>query len=416
MRVLGCVVAVTVVSFGCGDPTSPASPLAPSASPAVLVSTTGLALLSVQNAIDEESLGTDTVDLKSTAATPSMPIDNVEIIELTPTLTAGNARGVFENQIFNYAFAVYDVTDGGMTLVETGTAAQGAASTSYQIEMPLVGPASYQWRVRPLLDGAFGPWSAFASFTTRAPVVIDPPIPTFPINGETVTSFRPVFNVTNGHIEGDADDVGEVIYQIQVALDSAFSNIVAEDGTHQRARGDTNIAVQTDLPKETHLYWRARGRNDGQGGTGLLPGVATLVPVVGDWSATQDFFTPAEAGNAPGKNACCPPPNRLDIVLSVLAATGNLFKSDVQQFTQRVAECLAVTDGDWGRRLNNSGAVGKDTVAYRRPGTSNPYSIDILQGSESPNPIPHWSRTGQVSGSWFAVDGSRCILGSVTVR
>ena len=300
-----------------------------------------------------------------------------------------------------------------MTLVETGTVAQGAGSTSYRIQMPLENDSSYQWRVRPFLTGAFGPWSEFASFTTPPGVVITPPVPTAPINGVTVTNFRPEFNVTNGNVEGDA---GEVIYQIQVATDSSFSNIVAEDGTPLRARGDTNIALQNDLMPQTHYYWHVRGRNDGQGRTGLLPGVRTVAQVVGDWSPTVDFFTPKEVGNAPGKGQCCPPPNRLDIVLAVLGATGNLFKSDVQQFTEKVAECLAVTDGDWGRRLNDSGTVGKDTVAYRVPGTSNPYSVDILQGAESPEPIPHWSEHGQVGGSWFAVDGSRCVLGAVGVR
>ena len=174
--------------------------------------------------------------------------------------------------------------------------------------------------------------------------MIGPPVPTAPINGVTVNSFRPEFSVNNGSVEGDA---GEVIYQIEVATDSAFSNIVAQAGTQLRARGDTNIALQNDLAPETHFYWRARGRNDGQGATGLLPGVQSVAQVVSDWSSpTQDFFTPKEVGNAPGKNQCCPPPNRLDIVLAVINATGGLFRSDVQQFTEKVAECLAVTDGD----------------------------------------------------------------------
>ena len=236
----------------------------------------------------------------------------------------------------------------------------------------------------------------------------------------TTTFLRPQFNVINGAVTGDA---GEVIYQIQVATDSAFSNIVAEEGTHPRARGDTNIGLQNDLMPETHYYWHVRGRSDGQGRTGLRPGIRTATAVVGDWSPTVDFFTPmagaagpGRGSTAPGKGQCCPPPNRLDIVLAVIGATGNLFRSDVQQFTEHVAECLAVTDGDWGRRLNGSGVVGKDTVAYRLPGTSNPFSVDILQGATSPDPIPHWSEHGQVGGTWFAVDGSRCILGAITLR
>jgi hypothetical protein len=103
-------------------------------------------------------------------------------------------------------------------------------------------------------------------------------------------------------------------------------------------------------------------------------------------------------------------------VQQVVNATGSLLRDNVQQFTEKVAQCLAVVDGDWGRRLNDSGAIGKDTVAYNVPGSSNPYSIDILQGAVSNNPIPHWSKHGQVGGSWFAVDATQCVLGQITVR
>ena len=417
---LGWVAGFTAVSLGCGgDDTSPSSPLAPSETPAALARTNTLSPLSVRTAIDVPSLGTDTVDLKTTAATPQTPTNNVQVSDLTPTLTATNARGTFLDGNFRYAFGIYNVTGGGMTLVETDTVAQGAGSTSYQIQTPLEDDSSYQWRVRPFLSGAFGPWSELASFTTPPEVVITPPVPTAPINGVTVSNFRPLFTVTNSAVTGN-----EVIYQIQVATDSAFSNIVAEEGTTPRSRGNTNIGLRDNLMPETHYFWHVRGRNDGQGQTGLLPGIRTAAHGVGDWSATVDFFTPKDlgpapggvVGNAPGKNQCCPPPNRFDIVLAVIDATGNLFRSDVQQFTEQVAECLSVTDGDWGRRLNGSGVVGKDTVAYRRPGTSNPFSIDILQGATGPDPIPHWSEHGEIGGSWFAVDGSRCILGAVSLR
>ena len=423
MLALGAgVVGVTVVSFGCGDAETPSSPVAPSATPALFAGAPA-ASLTVQTAIDPGSLGTDTVDLKSTAATPQAPINNIETADQNPTLVTGNAGGVFQNASFNYVFAVYKV-DGGMTLVETGTSAQGTDSTSYQIQEPLEGGSSYQWRVRPFLDAAFGPWSALASFTTPQSVVIGPPTPVSPI--DVSTGIRPVFNVTNPVIEGDA---GTVIVQVQVAQDRGFSQIAAEGGTTTRDRGDTNIPIPNDLLNSTTYFWRTRARNDGQGQTALLPGVKTAAAVVSDWSQTKSFVTIAPGGTptggggggggatpGPAKGQCCPPPNRLDIVNQVVNATGNLLKDNVQQFTEKVAQCLAVTDSDWGRRLNDSGAVGKDTVAYRVPGTPNPYSIDILQGAVSSNPIPHWSKHGQVGGSWFAVDATQCILGQITVH
>ena len=93
---LGCVAGVTAVVFGCGDASSP---VAPSASLEVLGSMNTAASPSVHAAIDPTSLGTDTVDLKSAAPTPLMPINNVEVEDLTPTLTSENADGLFQAAI-----------------------------------------------------------------------------------------------------------------------------------------------------------------------------------------------------------------------------------------------------------------------------------------------------------------------------
>ena len=51
-------------------------------------------------------------------------------------------------------------------------------------------------------------------------------------------------------------------------------------------------------------------------------------------------------------------------------------------FTQIVATRLHAEDPLWGRRINSTGPIGKDTVAYR-VGTSphNPFSIDIVLGA-----------------------------------
>ena len=260
--------------------------------------------------------------------------------------------------------------------------------------------STYYWRVRAASragssDEVVSEWSATATFSTFA-VRLGAPQPVSPIGGVTVGTRRPRFNVRNGTVEGDA---GTVIIQIQVATDSGFGGMVADESTQMGAGGDTNVHLRQDLRPGRRYHWRARARND---------------RVVGPWSATEHFLTPS--ANAPGQGDCCPPPRRFDIVQAVVAETGNLYRDDVTRFTQRVAECLAVIDGDWGRRLNDSGAIGKDTVAYRVPGSSNPYSIDIVLGATGPDPRPHWDPHGQVGGTWFAVDGSDCILDSVADR
>jgi hypothetical protein len=76
---------------------------------------------------------------------------------------------------------------------------------------------------------------------------------------------------------------------------------------------------------------------------------------------------------------------------------------DVRTLTQKVAEILYAEDNRWGRRINITGPLGKDTVAYKAEGGQNdgkPYSIDIVSGAESSNPKVHWDPHGFVGGTW----------------
>ena len=93
--------------------------------------------------------------------------------------------------------------------------------------------------------------------------------------------------------------------------------------------------------------------------------------------------------------------NRFEIVQQVAAETDYPNSGiHVTDFTQIVAERLHREDANWGRRLNDSGVIGKDTVAYKTS-TGHPYSIDIVAGSMSSNPQPHWSEHGVVGGVWI---------------
>ena len=68
----------------------------------------------------------------------------------------------------------------------------------------------------------------------------------------------------------------------------------------------------------------------------------------------------------------------------------------VTNFTQIVAKRLAQEDPNWGRRINDTGPLGKDTVAYRTNGqNNNPYSIDIVSGATGSNPKIHWREQRQ---------------------
>ena len=423
--------SLAFTSLGCSDDNSASSPVSPSAVPQLADTSSASGLIQTATA-DLNSLGTDTATLKASAPTPTSPASgateipctttqcatdralNNEAAAVAPTLTVTNATGSYIKHSFSYAFALYK----GSTLVETTRVDEGSGSTSYQITELLDAETTYSWKARAVLnDGTtdtYGPLSTTMTFTTAAApvppkpvVVIGTPTPTFPINGETITDFTPHMSVTNGTNEGTAADIGSVIYEIQVATSQSASTVFvtastgARDGSTRIALRPAGSVTETELTASTTYYWRARGKNDGVK-THFLPNNTVVVVDPSDWTAWQDFKT-ADA-SATGANApynCCPPANRLSVVQQVAAEIGYPGSGvDVRTLTQKVAEKLYAEDNRWGRRLNITGPLGKDTVAYKTD--DGPYSIDIVSGAGSSDPKVHWDPHGYVGGTWVA--------------
>ena len=127
----------------------------------------------------------------------------------------------------------------------------------------------------------------------------------------------------------------------------------------------------------------------------------------------------SSGGRGGGGGSSGTPPgatNRFSVVQSVASKIGypkpgrtsdSHRREDVNELTQAVAERLHAEDPRWGRRINITGPLGKDTVAYEAS-DGRPYSIDIVYGSMSANPPKiHWDVHGFVGGTWVAPDGSR---------
>ncbi len=424
--------SLAFTSLGCSDDNSASSPVSPSTVPQLADTSSASGLIQTATA-DLDSLGTDTATLKASAPAPTSPVNgktdvpctttqcatdralNGEAAAVAPTLTVTNATGSYTTHSFSYAFALYK----GSTLVETTRVDEGSGSTSYQITELLDAATTYSWKARAVLnDGTtdtYGPWSTTMTFTTaaapvppKAVVVIGTPTPTFPINGQTITDFTPHMSVTNGTNEGTAADIGTIIYEIQLATSQSASTVFVTASTQARA-GSTRIALrpagsvtETELTASTTYYWRARGKNDDVK-THFVPNKTVVVVDPSDWTAWQDFKT-ADA-SATGANApynCCPPANRLSVVQQVAAEIGYPGSGvDVRTLTQKVAEKLYAEDNRWGRRINTTGPLGKDTVAYKA-NDGRPYSIDIVSGAGSSNPTVHWDPHGFVGGTWVA--------------
>ena len=430
-----CISSLAFASLGCSDDNSASSPVSPSAVPQLADTFSAPGLIQTATA-NLDSLGTETVTLKASAPTPTSPASgttdipctttqcatdralNNEAVAVAPTLTVTNATASYTTHSFSYAFALYKGS--GLALVETTRQHEGTSgSTSYQVTELLDAETTYSWKARAVLnDGTtdtYGPWSTTMTFTTaaapvppKAVVVIGTPTPTFPINGETITDFTPHMSVTNGTNEGTAADIGSIIYEIQVATSPSASTVFVTASTQARD-GSTRIALrpagsvtETELTASTTYYWRARGKNDGAK-THFLPNNTVVVVDPSDWTEWQVFKT-ADA-SATGANApynCCPPANRLSVVQQIAAEIGYPGSGvDVRTLTQKVAEKLYAEDNRWGRRINDTGPLGKDTVAYKAS-DGKPYSIDIVSGAESSNPKVHWDPHGFIGGTWVA--------------
>lgn len=222
----------------------------------------------------------DTSALKAEAPVPIAPAEGSEVADTRPLLVASQARGRFVDAVFEHEFAVYRRAGSALVEVETGRGVlRGDGTTAYRLRTELFWNASYVWRVRAVLDGAPGPWSADASFRTPA-AQLTAPRPVAPFNGSVGIPYEAcpnrMFTVSNATVLGR----GDVVYvQVQVARHESFRNVLARAETFQRARGQTDLCLEVPLAPRTRYFWRARARLESDLG------------VVSDWSSVWSFTT-----------------------------------------------------------------------------------------------------------------------------
>ena len=410
-----CVVLASLTAVIVACDSGPMSPTAPTSQSAV----GGGALVAT---IADPGLSQETVMLKATAPGLVSPGDGVVVTDPAVVLTATSPATLYAVPwAFQVRFEVYVHSNPGQP-IHSDMVPQGQELTTSTLSVGTLEDLTlYVWRARAESDGAFGPWSAIYGFNT-AFASVEPPTPLLPVGGIVTSTLSPFFTLKNGAVTGD---VGTVLIEVELALDNTFTSDVEILRTHTRSRGETNLFLSKDLMPATRYYWRGRSTNKNLPETSLLPGddstapsgfsPQTAIQLTSDWSETATFRTPtAEAAtpttpsvpspgpSAPSGGSCCPPPNRLAVVQQVAAETGYPGSGiNVTDFTQAVAARLAQEDGDWGRRINDSGPLGKDTVAYRVGGQNdNPFSIDIVAGATTSNPVVHWNEHGQVGGTW----------------
>jgi len=323
-----------------------------------------------------------------------------------------NAQGKFRSAAFRYRFDLFRVrSDGSTVLVDVNTVDQGSDTTSYTVSLELKAATPYQWRTRAELDGATGPWSVMASFSTPSLVSLGAPNPTSPINGETTTSLRPALTVQNG---AETANAGTVVYEYHLDDEGpTFPNPVLLMA-NRSVIGTTSTQFEDELAPSTQFWWRARATN----GT-----------VTTNWSVTATFLTPSAPTSPPTPpsggprtpdptpGTQLPLPNQAALVEQVAAqdpaalANSCIEEGGSWRFMDAVVTALRATDTRWGYncKRGNCSDISIDVVDYFHgigdgQNSTDVYLIDVIS-AVCPG--------GNQSADWIDQTGATADEGSV---
>ena len=157
--------------------------------------------------------------LKATAPVLASPAPGALLTSRRPALTTVNAQGIWVPAAFLYRFEVV-AADDPMTLVAGAVVSQGDGVTVFTVPTLLDFGTEYWWRVRPELDGAFGPWSETRAFRT-------PVEPSGPLGFTDISAASGVANpILGGHGVMFADATGDLRPDLYITMN--FNDPVAD--------------------------------------------------------------------------------------------------------------------------------------------------------------------------------------------
>lgn len=187
-----------------------------------------------------------------TTPTITSPAHNGKVNKNHPTLTVGNSTDA-NGDVLTYEFELYDST--GNTLISSVTGVtQGVNYTRWDVTTTLDDRTDYHWRSRAFDGTAYSPWTTSALFTVEIAATNNPPsqpTPLSPINNDVVTTAPVILAITNG-IDPDGDPL---VYDFQIALDSAFNSVVSTRQNVTETSGQTEATFSGFTPTEGNRYW-----------------------------------------------------------------------------------------------------------------------------------------------------------------
>jgi hypothetical protein len=145
-------------------------------------------------------------------------------------------------------YEVQIATDAAFTTVVQG--AQGLVSSDWRVASSLQPDTTYYWRARAITNcGGASAWSSAGSFTTRGCIALSAPTGSNPANGATNVAYTPALDWNDVQLAG--------AYEVQVALDSSFVNMVASNLN----LSSSTWTVSPPLSPNTTYYWRTRAKD-----------------------------------------------------------------------------------------------------------------------------------------------------------
>jgi hypothetical protein len=149
-RLAMALILVTAMTGCSGNDGSPTTPTTPSA-----------------NGSSSAAAAADGSTLKATAPEPTAPRDRVVVSSLRPTLHVSASRGRFVDSA-NLAHR-FELRDADNNHIADYLVAPGTHQLTVPDSLQMIHGRVYRWRARAEQNGALGPWSAFAEFTTPDP-------------------------------------------------------------------------------------------------------------------------------------------------------------------------------------------------------------------------------------------------------
>jgi hypothetical protein len=152
------------------------------------------------------------------------------------------------NDLEGLKYEVQVATDAEFTNVIRS--AKGLTDSGWTVSPALAPVTTYYWRVRAVsVCGGASAWSTSGSFTTRACIDLALPLTSGPANGATGVAYTPTLDW--GDVERAAN------YEVDVALDASFANVVAS----AKDLLSSSWTVSPALAANTKYYWRVRAKD-----------------------------------------------------------------------------------------------------------------------------------------------------------